>query len=122
MPSYDFVAPARLQVPVFAAPKNDIRKLMQGCAADKLATLMPEERARCLFDFGMVARTDPTADPREKIRDEAYWAAERAAAQTPLNVPCVAMFSRPIPGLSAADQGVMADPLCIIGELRKKLE
>ncbi len=117
IPNYSFVAPTPDTAPVFAAPKNDLGKLMQGCAADKLATLMPEERARCRFAFGHVPPTDVRNGPREAIRGESFWAAERAAAQANVRVPCVTMFSEQV-GFSR-DTGAMVDPLCVLGELRK---
>jgi len=97
IPNYSFIAPTPQQTPVFAAPRNDLEQLMHGCAADRLPMMMPEGRARCRFAFGQLPRTDPTADPRETVRNESYWVAERAAARAPPRVPCVTAFSDAIP-------------------------
>lgn len=114
--------PAPIIIPaapqIGAAPNTlDLRALgdrLFGCAPEKLATMTPEERARC--STGLAA-PDPSVItiPKSHVRDPVRRAAEMAARNRPLVVPCTYVIDAPAP--HGTTPGVMVNPLCAIDGL-----
>lgn len=114
--------PAPLVIP--AAPETgaapnapDLRGLGErlfGCAPEKLATLTPEERARCAT--GLVAPDrNVVIFPQSRVRDPQRRAAEMAARNKPLVVPCTYVIDAPAP--HSTTPGVMVNPVCALDGL-----
>jgi hypothetical protein len=124
-------APRRQRVPVQAPPGGetsgavpslappaqtpDIRGLGQallGCAPENLSSLTPEQRANCHNGF---SRPDDRAviEPPSHVKDPARRAAEMAARNATLRVPCTSVIDAPVGGGTAAVP--MVDPACVIG-------
>ena len=117
--------PAPLVIPaapeIGASPQApDLRALgalgksLFGCAPERLATLTPEERARC--STGLVAPDRSVVTiPKSHVRDPQRRAAEMAARNKPLVVPCTYVIDAPAPYGSTL--GVMANPICVLDGL-----
>lgn len=114
--------PAPLVIPAApetgAAPQApDMRALGErlfGCAPEKLATLTPEERARCAT--GLVAPDrNVVIFPQSRVRDPQRRAAEMAARNKPLVVPCTYVIDAPAP--HGTTPGVMVNPVCALDGL-----
>lgn len=124
-------APRRQRIPVQALPGGeqsgampslappvptpDIRGLGQallGCAPENLSNLTPEQRAHCHSGF---SRPDETAviEPPSHVKDPARRAAEMAARNAKVRVPCTSVIDAPVGGGTAAVP--MVDPACLIG-------
>jgi hypothetical protein len=121
LPNYAMIPPTPENAPMFAAPRNDLEALIHGCSARKSFTMTPEERERCGLAFKQPPRPDIPGSTPEKVKNEAIWAAERAANLKPARVPCVTAFSNAIPNSSVQEKGVMLDTLCAFEQLQKAL-
>lgn len=85
-----------------------------GCAPERLATLTPEERARCAT--GLKA-PDPTVVtiPKSHVQDPQRRAAEMRAKNSTPRIPCTYTGSTPAPHGSGV--AVMVDPVCAVDGL-----
>lgn len=114
--------PAPLVIPaapeIGASPQTqDLRALgdkLFGCAPERLAAMTPEERARCSTGLAAPDRNVVTI-PKSHVRDPQRRAAEMAARNKPLVVPCTYVIDAPAPYGSTL--GVMANPICVLDGL-----
>jgi hypothetical protein len=114
--------PAPLVIPAApetgAAPETpDIRALgdrLFGCAPEKLAVMTREERARCAIGLAAPDRSVVTI-PKSHVRDPQRRAAEMAAKNKPLVVPCTYVVDAPAP--HGSTPGVMVNPVCALDGL-----
>ena len=114
--------PAPLVIPAApetgAAPEApDIRALgdrLFGCAPERLATMTPEDRAHCATGLAAPDRSVVTI-PKSRVRDPQRRAAEMAAKNKPLVVPCTYITDAPAP--HGTTPGVMVSPLCVMDGL-----
>jgi hypothetical protein len=114
--------PAPLVIP--AAPETgaapdapDLRALGEklfGCAPEKLATMTPEERARCSTGLAAPDRNVVTF-PKSRVRDPVRRAAEMAAKNKPLVGPCTYVTDAPAP--HGSSPAMMISPLCVLDGL-----
>jgi hypothetical protein len=98
-----------------AAPMPDVTGLgfnLFGCAPERLATLTPEERARCNTGLKAPGR-DVVIIPKSHVLDPARRAAEMKAKNSPLRIPCTSTGSAPGPYFSKSVTG-MIDPGCAL--------
>lgn len=102
-----------------AAPHApDLRALgdsLFGCAPEKLAVMTPDERARCSTGLAAPDRTVITI-PKSHVRDPQRRAAEMAARNKPLVVPCTYVGEAPAPYGSTVPS-TMVNPLCVLDGL-----
>jgi hypothetical protein len=114
--------PAPLVIPAApetgAAPESpDIRALgdrLFGCAPERLATMTPEDRARCATGLAAPDRSVVTI-PKSRVRDPQRRAAEMAAKNKPLVVPCTYITDAPAP--YGSTPAVMVNPVCALDGL-----
>ena len=101
-----------------AAPSApDLRALgdkLFGCAPEKLAGMTPEERARCATGLTAPDRSVVTI-PKSHVRDPQRRAAEMAAKNKPLVVPCTYVIDAPAP--HGTTPAVMVNPICALDGL-----
>lgn len=114
--------PAPIAIP--AAPQTgatpeapDLRALgdrLFGCAPERLAVMTPEERARCATGLAAPDRSVVTI-PKSRVRDPQRRAAEMAAKNKPLVVPCTYVIDAPAP--HGTTPAVMVNPVCALDGL-----
>jgi hypothetical protein len=115
--------PAPLVIPaapeIGAAPEApNIRALgdrLFGCAPEKLAVMTPEDRARCATGLAAPDRSVVTI-PKSRVRDPVRRAAEMAAKNKPLVVPCTYVGEAPAP-YGASVPTAMLNPICALDGL-----
>jgi hypothetical protein len=114
--------PAPIVIPaapeIGAAPNApDLRALTDrlfGCAPERLAVMTPDERARCATGLAAPDR-NTVIFPQSRVRDPQRRAAEMAAKNKPLVVPCTYITEAPAP--HGTTPGVMLNPLCALDGL-----
>ena len=119
------VAPRPVPLTIPAAPETgaapeapDIRALgdrLFGCAPERLATMTPDERARCATGLAAPDRSVVTI-PKSRVRDPQRRAAEMAAKNKPLVVPCTYVGEAPAP-YGASVPTAMVNPICALDGL-----
>jgi hypothetical protein len=107
MPPAISTAPAAPDVP-------GLGRQLFGCAPERLATLSPEERARCATGLKAPDKSVVTF-PKSHVQDPARRAAELKAKNSPPRIPCTFTGSAPAPHGTA--MAVMVDPVCVIDGL-----
>lgn len=110
--------PAPIMPPSTATmPAPDVTGLgmrLFGCAPEQLATLTPEERARCATGLKAPDHTVVTI-PKSHVQDPARRAAEMRAKNSPPRIPCTYVGVAPAPhGTAVAG---MIDPFCAMDGL-----
>lgn len=114
--------PAPIIIPaapeIGAAPNApDLRALgdrLFGCAPEKLAMMTPQDRARCSTGLTAPDRNVVTI-PKSHVRDPQRRAAEMAARNKPLVVPCTYVIDAPAP--HGTTPAVMVNPVCALDGL-----
>ena len=108
--------------PLTAAPPPDLSgfgRSLFGCAPENLNNLSREEAAHC--DIGLTRPdANATAEPRSLVKDPRRRAAEMAAKNAPLHIPCTYVTASPSPSSSAPV--FMANPFCVMGGLLNGFE
>jgi hypothetical protein len=98
-----------------AAPDvTGLGRQLFGCAPERLATLSPEDRARCATGLKAPDRSVVTF-PKSHVQDPARRAAELKAKNSPPRIPCTYAGSAPAPHGTAV--AVMVDPVCAMDGL-----
>ena len=98
--------------PAFVAPPQGLPDLhglgeaLNNCAPERYARLTEEDRARCPRPGGS-APSDDLAAPHALAKDEAHWQTELARKQSPLWLPCTAVYGHAI-GINFYCIGMMA--------------
>ena len=111
-----------------AAPNvTGLGQSLFNCDLANSKNLTREQRAKCLL-FGRASSPAATMEaglPKSSAaRHSAIWAAELAARQTPLTVPCTSLQQRVFggPGLQNPTTTLMADPLCLLSGLLNRFQ
>ena len=87
-----------------------------GCAPEQLATLTPEERARCAIGLTAPDRSVVTI-PKSHVQDPARRAAEMKAKNSPPRLPCSYVGVAPGPSYGTTVPSVMVNPSCVLDGL-----
>ena len=114
---------SNLPLPPLTSPNvTGIGRSLINCDLANSRNLSREERANCLH-FGVAPPAAGTMEaglPKtSRAKNSALWAAELAARQKPVRVPCTGIAQQVLGGPGAQKQvtAIMADPLCLLSGL-----
>ena len=108
------VMPPAISTAPAAPDVTGLGRQLFGCAPERLATLSPEDRARCVTGLNAPDKSMVTF-PKSHVQDPARRAAELKAKNSSPRIPCTFTGSAPAPHGTA--MAVMVDPVCAIDGL-----